>query len=105
VITDDYVNDLPESPGVYRFRDRDNNIIYIGKAKNLKDRVRSYIREGRKDIKTERLAENIDHVDYVLTTSEKEAFLLENNLIKEHTPKYNINLKDNKTLPSFLHGK
>ncbi len=101
MITDDYVNDLPESPGVYRFRDRDNNIIYIGKAKNLKDRVRSYIREGRKDIKTERLAENIDHVDYVLTTSEKEAFLLENNLIKEHTPKYNINLKDNKTYISL----
>lgn len=101
MITDDYVNDLPESPGVYRFRDRENNIIYIGKAKNLRERVRSYIREGKKDVKTERLVENIDYIDYVLTTSEKEAFLLENNLIKEHTPKYNINLKDNKTYISL----
>ena len=101
MITDDYVNDLPDAPGVYRFRDCDNNIIYIGKAKNLKERVRSYIREGKKDVKTERLTENIDHVDYVLTTSEKEAFLLENNLIKEHRPKYNIDLKDNKTYISL----
>ena len=101
MITEDHINNLPESPGVYRFRDSDNNIIYIGKAKNLKERVRSYVREGKKDVKTERLAENIDHIDYVLTGSEKEAFLLENNLIKEHTPKYNINLKDNKTYISL----
>ena len=101
MINDNYINNLPESPGVYRFRDCDNNIIYIGKAKNLKERVRSYVREGKKDVKTERLVENIDHVDFVLTSSEKEAFLLENNLIKEHTPKYNINLKDNKTYISL----
>ncbi|MBA4391387.1 MAG: hypothetical protein C0399_10670 [Syntrophus sp. (in: bacteria)] len=101
MINDNYINNLPESPGVYRFRDCDNNIIYIGKAKNLKERVRSYVREGKKDVKTERLVENIDHVDFVLTNSEKEAFLLENNLIKEHTPKYNINLKDNKTYISL----
>ena len=87
MITEEHINNLPESPGVYRFRDRDNTIIYIGKAKNLKDRVRSYVREGKKDVKTEQLVRHIDHIDFVLTGSEKEAFLLENNLIKEHTPK------------------
>ena len=55
MITEEHINNLPESPGVYQFRDRDNNIIYIGKAKNLKDRVRSYVREGKKDVKTEQL--------------------------------------------------
>ena len=101
MITEEHINNLPESPGIYRFRDRDNNIIYIGKAKNLKDRVRSYVREGKKDVKTEQLVRHIDHIDFVLTGSEKEAFLLENNLIKEHTPKYNVNLKDNKTYISL----
>ena len=101
MITEEHINNLPESPGVYRFRDRDNTIIYIGKAKNLKDRVRSYVREGKKDVKTEQLVRHIDHIDFVLTGSEKEAFLLENNLIKEHTPKYNVNLKDNKTYISL----
>jgi excinuclease ABC subunit C len=101
VITDAHIDNLPESSGVYLFKDRDNNIIYIGKAKNLKDRVKSYVRAGTKHIKTERLVENIDHVDFVLTGSEKEAFLLENNLLKEHTPRYNVNLKDNKTYISL----
>ena len=101
MITEEHINNLPESPGIYRFRDRDDNIIYIGKAKNLKDRVRSYVREGKKDVKTEQLVQHIDHIDFVLTGSEKEAFLLENNLIKEHTPKYNVCLKDNKTYISL----
>jgi len=101
VITEDHIDNIPESPGVYQFKDRDNTIIYIGKAKNLKDRVSSYIREGKKDVKTEQLVRHVDHVDFVLTGSEKEAFLLENNLIKEHAPKYNINLKDNKTYLSL----
>lgn len=101
MITEDHIDNIPESPGVYQFKDRDNTIIYIGKAKNLKDRVSSYIREGKKDIKTEQLVRHIDHVEFVLTGSEKEAFLLENNLIKEHVPKYNINLKDNKTYLSL----
>ncbi|HVN96440.1 MAG TPA: GIY-YIG nuclease family protein, partial [Syntrophorhabdaceae bacterium] len=101
MITEDHLNNLPESSGVYLFKDRAHNIIYIGKAKNLRDRVGSYVREGVKDAKTERLVENIDHVDFVLTGNEKEAFLLENNLIKEHRPKYNVNLKDNKTYLSL----
>ncbi len=101
MITDAHLENLPESPGVYQFKDRDGNIIYIGKAKSLRDRVRSYVREGIKDIKTRKLVEHIDRVDFVLTGSETEAFLLENNLIKEHRPKYNIDLKDNKTYISL----
>ncbi|HEX2966248.1 MAG TPA: excinuclease ABC subunit UvrC [Syntrophorhabdaceae bacterium] len=101
MITEEIIGNLPESSGVYRFRDSDDNIIYIGKAKNLRDRVRSYFREGKSDVKTEQLVRHIDHIDFILTGSEKEAFLLENNFIKEHTPKYNVNLKDNKTYISL----
>lgn len=95
------MDNLPESSGVYIFRDKNKQIIYIGKAKNIKDRVRSYFRESGRSVKTEHLAGSIDHVDVVLTDNEKEAFLLENNLIKEHTPKYNIILKDDKTYVSL----
>ncbi len=101
MIDETSINNLPESSGVYFFKDKENNIIYIGKAKSLKDRVKSYFREGAKDPKTERLVRNIDHVDVLLTENEKEAFLLENNLIKEHTPRYNVNLKDDKTYISL----
>ena len=98
---DSKINTLPESSGVYMFRDKERNIIYIGKAKNIKDRVSSYFREGRKDPKTARLVNNIEDIDIVLTVNEKEAFLLESNLIKENKPKYNINLKDGKTYISL----
>ncbi|MBA4418731.1 MAG: hypothetical protein C0392_12610 [Syntrophus sp. (in: bacteria)] len=101
MIDDAIIENLSESSGVYIYRDRENNIVYIGKAKNIRDRVRSYFRESGKDSKTERLVHTIDHVDIVVTQNEKEAFLLENNLIKEHTPKYNINLKDDKTFISL----
>jgi excinuclease ABC subunit C len=70
------INALPESSGVYIFRDKDRNIIYIGKAKNIRDRVRSYFRESGKDPKTARLVGNIEDVEIMLTGSEKEAFLL-----------------------------
>ncbi len=95
------INNLPESSGVYIFRDKDRNIIYIGKSKNIRDRVKSYFREGEKDPKTTRLVKNIDNIEIMLTGSEKEAFLLESNLIKENAPKYNINLKDGKTYVSL----
>jgi excinuclease ABC subunit C len=101
MIDENYISSLPESSGVYIFRDADNRIVYIGKARSLRDRVRSYFREGTKDVKTERLAGTIEHVEVVLTQNEKEAFLLESNLIKEHAPKYNINLKDDKTYISL----
>ena len=101
MIDETTINNLPESSGVYFFKDKDNRIIYIGKARNLRDRVKSYFREGVKDAKTGHLVKNIDNVDILLTGNEKEAFLLENNLIKEHTPKYNVNLRDDKTYISL----
>ncbi len=101
MIDDAVIDNLPESSGVYIYRDKEGHIIYIGKAKSIRDRVRSYFRESGKDSKTEQLVRGIDQVDVVLTQNEKEAFLLENNLIKEHSPKYNINLKDDKTYISL----
>jgi len=101
MIDEQTLNNLPEASGVYFFRDKDKRIIYIGKARNLRDRVKSYCREAARDAKTEHLIKNIDHVDVLLTENEKEAFLLENNLIKEHTPKYNVNLRDDKTYISL----
>ncbi len=101
MIDETIINSLPDTSGVYIFSDRDKRILYIGKARQLKDRVRSYFGEGKKDVKTERLVKRIEHIDVVVTGNEKEAFLLENNLIKEHTPRYNVNLKDNKTYISL----
>jgi excinuclease ABC subunit C len=75
MVSDDYISNLPESPGVYLFRDKAREIIYVGKARSLRDRVRSYFRKGRKDGKTERLVRSIDDVSFVLTGNEKEAFL------------------------------
>ncbi|HBE44369.1 MAG TPA: hypothetical protein DDW17_02655 [Deltaproteobacteria bacterium] len=95
------VKELPESPGVYLLRDRDKNILYIGKAKNIRERAYNYIRGDTKDIKTQNLIRKVETVDTISTNNEKEAFLLENNLIKEHKPRYNINLKDDKTYISL----
>jgi excinuclease ABC subunit C len=85
---------LPNKPGCYLYKDKFKNIIYIGKAKNLKKRVSSYFLKKDLDIKTKLLVENIEYIDYIITNNEIEALLLENNLIKKHTPKYNIDLKD-----------
>ena len=101
MISDETLNNLPESPGVYLFRDKSDRIIYVGKAKNLRDRVGSYFDEGTKEGRLERLLSRIESVSFVLTGNEKEAFLLENNLIKEHQPKYNVVLKDDKTYISL----
>lgn len=101
MITEQKFNTLPESSGVYIFRDKEKNIIYIGKAKNIKERVRSYMAETKRDIKTERLVDNIEEVEVFLTKNEKEAFLLENNLIKENRPRYNVDLKDDKSYISL----
>ncbi len=91
-------HNLPKSPGIYLMKDKKGAIIYIGKAKNLKNRVRSYF-SGDKDIKTSILVKRIASIDHIITKNEYEALLLENTLIKEHTPRYNINLKDGKTYP------
>jgi len=87
--------DLPSKPGCYLYK-KNNKIIYVGKAKNLKKRVSSYFQKKDQDPKTKSLVENIEDIDYIVTNSEIEALILENTLIKKHQPKYNINLKDSK---------
>ena len=89
---------LPHKPGSYQMRDINNNIIYVGKAKDLKNRVSSYF-TGRVTGKTKKLVENIDDFTYIVTSSELESFLLEINLIKQYDPKYNILLRDDKSYP------
>ena len=84
---------IPTKPGIYLMKNSDKKIIYIGKAKNLKKRVCSYFTKNQ-NYKTEKLLENIADIEYVLTDTESEAFLLESNMIKQYRPKYNIELKD-----------
>ncbi len=88
----------PNQSGVYLWRNGEGAIIYVGKAKNLKNRLTSYF-SGNKDIKTRLLVSHARSIEYITTNNEYEAFLLENNLIKQHTPRYNINLKDGKSYP------
>ncbi|ALC89748.1 excinuclease ABC subunit C [Bacillus sp. FJAT-18017] len=89
---------LPDQPGCYLMKDRQGTIIYVGKAKVLKNRVRSYF-TGSHDAKTQRLVGEIEDFEYIVTSSNMEALILELNLIKVHDPKYNIMLKDDKTYP------
>ncbi|MFD6211209.1 excinuclease ABC subunit UvrC [Peribacillus sp. NPDC060253] len=89
---------LPDQPGCYLMKDRQGTIIYVGKAKVLKNRVRSYFR-GSHDGKTFRLVNEIEDFEYIVTSSNIEALILELNLIKKHDPKYNVMLKDDKTYP------
>jgi excinuclease ABC subunit C len=92
------VSDAPTEPGVYIMKNDSGEIIYIGKAKSLKNRLKSYF-SGEKDIKTATLMRNVRNIETIIVPSEFEAFLLENTLIKQHSPKYNIDLKDGKTYP------
>ena len=92
-------NELPETSGVYIMKNVATEVIYVGKAKNLKKRVKSYFDETPKTQKTYALISNIDHFEYILTNSELDAFSLESNLIKKYKPKYNILLKDDKSFP------
>ena len=91
---------LPVKPGVYIMHDEEDAIIYVGKAINLRNRVRSYFREStNKSPKIERMVSQIARFEYIITDSELEALVLENNLIKEYSPKYNTMLRDDKTYP------
>ena len=91
---------LPEDPGVYRYFDEADTIIYIGKAKNLKNRISSYFTNQKNhDTKTRRLVQQIKRVEFTIVHSEFDALLLENTLIKQFQPKYNILLRDDKTYP------
>ncbi len=95
------VNNLPESPGCYQYLDDSGTIIYVGKAKNLKRRVSSYFNKEQQTLKTRLLVAKIADIRYVVVNSEADALLLENNLIKQHKPRYNVLLKDDKTYPSI----
>ena len=95
----DILKNLTQSPGVYKFLDSSNNVIYIGKAKNLRNRVRSYFTGKKSDEKTRSLVSNINDISVILVETESDALLLENNLIKKFKPKYNILLKDGKSYP------
>jgi excinuclease ABC subunit C len=90
--------EYPDRPGVYLMKDAKGRIIYVGKARSLRNRVRSYF-AGEKDIKTRFLLANVSDIEVIITNTEYEALLLENNLIKQWTPQYNIDLKDGKTYP------
>jgi len=92
---------LPENPGVYQYFNANEEIIYVGKAKNLKKRVNSYFNKIHDDNKTNVLVKNISYLRYIVVDSEENALLLENNLIKQYQPRYNILLKDGKTYPSI----
>lgn len=89
---------LPDKPGSYQMKDKNGTIIYVGKAKSLKNRVRQYF-VGAHDYKTTKMVSNIADFDWVVTNSEKEALVLENNLIKQYHPHFNISLMDDKTYP------
>ena len=90
---------LPEEPGIYIWKNEAGEIIYVGKALNLNNRIKSYISGSAKDPKTEQLVAHIFDLEYIITNNENDAFLLESNLIKQHKPKYNIMLKDDKRYP------
>ena len=87
---------IPPSPGCYLYKNNKNQIIYVGKAKDLKKRVSQYFNSQEKDPKTQALIANIESVEFILTNTEVEALILENNLIKKYNPKYNIDLRDSK---------
>ncbi len=91
---------LPEQPGVYRYYNQEGDIIYVGKAKHLKNRVSSYFNKSNQhDRKTLRMVSQIARLEFTIVNTEFDALLLENNLIKQHQPKYNILLRDDKTYP------
>ncbi len=98
----DKAKSLPKSPGCYLMQDSKKNIIYVGKAKDLKARVTSYFNKSQKSAKTMVLIARINDFDFMLTNSDAESYVLENNLIKEHKPRYNVRLKDDKSYPYLM---
>ena len=97
------LRDLPDKPGIYKFFDKENNLIYVGKAKDIRKRVSNYFHKiSHLDSKTRRLVSQISNIQYTIVNTEIDALLLENSLIKSHQPKYNILLKDDKTYPYIV---
>ncbi|MEN9548885.1 MAG: hypothetical protein RIR12_1476 [Bacteroidota bacterium] len=93
---------IPAQPGIYKYFDAAGTLIYVGKAKHLRKRVSSYFSKTFTSYKTHELVQRIEKIEFTIVNSEQDAFLLENSLIKEHQPKYNINLKDDKTYPFIV---
>jgi len=98
-ILEEKLKALPALPGVYQFLDKNQKVIYIGKAKNLRNRVRSYFQSNLSSPKTEVMVSKVDDLQLIITDTEVEALVLENNLIKQLKPRYNVNLKDDKSFP------
>src|SRR6186713_1980262 len=88
---------IPTQPGIYKYYDAGGELLYVGKAKHLRKRVSSYFTKTFTNYKTHELVQRIASIEYTIVNSEQDAFLLENTLIKEFQPKFNINLKDDKT--------
>lgn len=93
---------LPNQPGIYKYFDDKDQLIYVGKAKNIKKRVSSYFTKTFTGYKTHELVKRIERIEFTIVDTEQDAFLLENSLIKQYQPKYNINLKDDKTYPFIV---
>ena len=93
------IKKLPDNPGVYQFLDDAGRVLYVGKAKNLKNRVRSYFAGKSSSYRIELMVAKAADIEFIISTSEIEALVLENNLIKKLKPRYNISLKDDKTYP------
>lgn len=93
---------IPHQPGIYKYFDQGNTLLYVGKAKNLRKRVSSYFSKTFTTYKTHELVQRIHRIEFTITDSEQDAFLLENALIKEFQPRFNINLKDDKTYPFIV---
>lgn len=93
---------IPLEPGIYKYYDADGKLIYVGKAKSLRKRVSSYFNKGLSTYKTAELVRRIRKIEFTIVDSEQDAFFLENNLIKQHQPKYNIDLKDDKSYPYIV---
>ncbi|MDZ7765475.1 MAG: GIY-YIG nuclease family protein [Melioribacteraceae bacterium] len=93
------LSNLPQNPGVYQFKNDKGKVIYVGKAKNLRNRVRSYFHSSVDSPKTKIMIAKVNDLELIVTDNEMEALVLENNLIKELKPRYNVNLKDDKSFP------
>jgi excinuclease ABC subunit C len=93
---------IPSAPGIYKYYDLQNELLYVGKAKNIRKRVSSYFSKTFSTYKTHELVQRIHHIEFTIVHSEQDAFLLENSLIKQFQPRFNINLKDDKTYPYIV---
>src|SRR6187402_3408189 len=93
---------IPVDPGIYKYFDEKNELVYVGKAKSLRKRVSSYFTKTFTTYKTHELVQRIRRIEFTIVNSEQDAFLLENSLIKQYQPRFNINLKDDKTYPYIV---